>query len=213
METCDVMPETKTTRDRNAAPRMAGGVTQVTGQSVRQTDTHARVPRPPAVHRFWFHTWALGRQLRIVLYMQPCCPGAPPTQEDPAGGPVSGPWPASPDRVGWASQLPACTHQIQVCVPGSFPRTVPCLRAGAKFIRGSQVLNTNFQSWHDCGSSPRSGLRVLCAEYSQEAAYMCEGGNYIHRLSRCPRPTHGTVLSSSLSIQRATRQCVHSMAQ
>lgn len=40
----------------------------------------------------------------------------------------------------WTGLSTASLHApIQVCVPGSFPRTVPCLRAGAKFIRGSQV--------------------------------------------------------------------------
>lgn len=149
MASCDVMPGTKATSDTHAAPSTAGGVTQVTSQSVWQRHMQERQGLPPA-HlqiRTRFHTWAPGG--RSFESCCTCSPGAPPpTQEGPAGGPVSGPWPASPDRIAeWASTAsePARTHQLSVYqkvgyVPGSFPRTVPCPEAVPSLLEATKLL-------------------------------------------------------------------------
>lgn len=88
-------------------------------------------------------TW--GPQLRIVLHLQPW--SSPPTQEGPAGGPVSGPWPASPDRVEeWAStaSLHAPAQRVRSTkvgyVPGSFPRTVPCPEVVPSLLEATKLL-------------------------------------------------------------------------
>lgn len=147
MESCDVMPGTKATRNSNAGPR-TGMWRHSSDRSVTQTETHARVPRPPAcapaaAHHIGptpGHWGRWGRQLRIVLDMQPW--SSTPHRKGPAGGRFQGPGPASPDRVRWhdgaasTASAPSASSNSGVCVAGSFPRTVPCLSRGAKFIRG-----------------------------------------------------------------------------
>lgn len=127
-------------RDSKAAPRMAGGVTQVTSQSVIQTHMQG----------------CQGLQLCTCSCAPVLVPhlGAGAAASNRAVHAALLPW-SSPHSWGAGFRAlarqpgivldgplncqPACTLQILVCVPGSFPRTVPCLRVSAKFIRGSQA--------------------------------------------------------------------------
>lgn len=126
-------------------------------RSVRQSDreTHARVPRPPAVHlqlctgpgpHLGTGAAAANRAVHAALL-----PWSSPHTGRSSWGPVSGPWPASPDRVGWASQLPACTHQFRCACRGAFPAPFPANGQVPSLLEARKFLSTNSQSWHDCG--------------------------------------------------------------
>lgn len=184
------MPGTKTFGDsKKRGSQDAGGVTQVTSQSVRQRRMQgcqglqlcrcscAGAP----VHRF--HTWPPGaagaaasnRAVHAAL-LRWSSPPSPPHRKGPAGGRFQEPGP--PARIVFNCQ-PARTHLgfqrgVCVCVPGSFPRTVPCLEEGAKFIRGSQApehqlpklagLRTNYAQLRERTHPRSSALRILSAE-------------------------------------------------
>lgn len=104
-----------------------------------------------------------------------CSPAAlelPPPRKVQLGGRFQGPDP--PARIvldGPLNCQPARTKFRCAC-RGAFPAPFPACGQAPSLLEAHKFLNTNFQSWHDCGSFPRSGLRVLCAEYSQEAAYI-----------------------------------------
>lgn len=139
---------TKTTRDIQAAPRTAGGVTQVTSQSVRQRHMldmqgcqGLQLRRSSCAPQYRSHTAASNRAAHAALELPPHRKG-----KVQLGRRFQGPWPASPDRVGWASNCqPATrTHQIQVRVcRGAFPApflacVVPSL------LEAHKLLSTNF---------------------------------------------------------------------
>lgn len=127
----------------------ACGVTQVTGQSPRQRHMQgcqglqlAHLQLRTTISVPHLGTGAAGDGSFESCWT--CSPGAPPHTgkvQLGAGFRAQGP----PARIVFDGtmglpQLPARNLQAptQVCVAGSFPRTVPCLSRGAKFIRGSQ---------------------------------------------------------------------------